>query len=108
MLQRHLTLLSLVLRVQRQAERLQTVRQRLLGWWDRTRMRRQERLRVLAGKLDALSPLAILARGYAICFALPERRVLKAAAEAAAGSRVAVRLHDGELTCLVQAAQGER
>jgi exodeoxyribonuclease VII large subunit len=108
MLQRHLALLSPVVRVERQAERLQAERQRLLTWWDRTRMRREERVRVLAGKLDALSPLAILARGYAICFALPERRILKAAAAVEAGARVAVRLHHGELTCLVQAARGDR
>jgi exodeoxyribonuclease VII large subunit len=108
MLQRHLALLSPAARVERQAERLQTLQQRLLGWWDRSHLRREERVRFLAGKLDALSPLAILARGYAICFALPRRRVLKAAGEAAVGSQVAVRLQQGELTCLVQAAQGER
>ena len=108
MLQRHLVLLSPAARMQRQAERLQTLRQRMLGWWDRTHMRREERVRILAGKLDALSPLAILARGYAICFALPQRRILKAAEEAVTGSQVAVRLHQGELTCLVQAVRGER
>ncbi len=107
MLQRHLAVLSPVARVEHQAERLQNLRQRLLGWWDRSHMRREERVRLLAGKLDALSPLAILARGYAICFALPQRRILKSAAEAAAGSQVAVRLQQGELTCLVQAARGE-
>jgi exodeoxyribonuclease VII large subunit len=107
MLHRHLALLSPEARVERQAERLQALQQRLQGWWDRTQVRREESLRLLAGKLDALSPLAILARGYAICFALPERRILKAAAEAAAGSQVAVRLQRGELTCLVRAARGE-
>jgi exodeoxyribonuclease VII large subunit len=107
MLQRHLAALSPVSRVERQAERLRTLRQRLRGWWDRSHMRREERVRILAGKLDALSPLAILARGYAICFALPERRILKSAAEAPAGSEVAVRLQQGELSCLVRAAHGE-
>jgi len=65
-------------------------------------MRRGERLRVLSGKLESLSPLRILARGYSICFRLPDRAVLKTAKEAAVGSEVAVRLHEGELQCLIQ------
>jgi exodeoxyribonuclease VII large subunit len=69
-----------------------------------TRMRRQERLKVLAGKLEALSPLAILGRGYSICWSLPGRHVVKAATEVRVGSEVAVRLHHGELRCLVQGA----
>jgi exodeoxyribonuclease VII large subunit len=80
------------------------LRQRLHAWWGMTRMQRQERLKVLAGKLETLSPLAILARGYSICWSLPGRSVVKAAAEVRVGSEVAVRLHHGELTCLVQGA----
>jgi exodeoxyribonuclease VII large subunit len=67
-------------------------------------MIRQERLRVLAGKLETLSPLAILGRGYSICFSLPSRRVLKSAAGIRVGSEIAVRLHRGELRCVVQGA----
>ncbi|MBI2164239.1 MAG: exodeoxyribonuclease VII large subunit, partial [candidate division NC10 bacterium] len=62
MLARHLGVLSPVAQVRRQAERLQGLRQRLLAWWDLARMLRQERLKVLAGKLETLSPLSILAR----------------------------------------------
>ena len=64
-----------------------------------------ERLRVLAGKLESLSPLNILARGYSICFRLPERMALRSAHEAGVGAEVAVRLHEGELRCLVQGVQ---
>jgi len=102
MLGRHLALLSPVAQVRRQAERLGGVRQRLAAWWRMARMLKQERLKVLVGKLESLSPLAILARGYSICFALPNRRILKAAADAAVGSQVAVRLHRGELQCVVR------
>lgn len=102
MLGRHLAVLSPAAQVQRQGERLRALHQRLQAWWGVTRMRRQEGLKVLAGKLDSLSPLGILARGYSICFALPGRQVLKAAADAAIGSAVAVRLHRGELQCLVR------
>ncbi len=102
MLHRHLGVLSPAANVRRQAERLEGLRQRLMAWWGLTRMVRQERMRVLAGKLETLSPLGILARGYSICFSLPDRHVLKAATEVPAGSAVAVRLHRGELLCLVQ------
>jgi exodeoxyribonuclease VII large subunit len=104
MLGRHLIVLSPVARVRSQAERLRGLRQRLHAWWAAARMIRQERLRVLAGKLETLSPLAILGRGYSICFSLPSRRVLKSAAGIRVGSEIAVRLHRGELRCVVQGA----
>jgi exodeoxyribonuclease VII large subunit len=104
MLGRHLGALSPVARVRHQAERLRGLQHRLAARWGLAQMIRRERLKFLAGKLDSLSPLGILARGYSICFALPARHILKAAAEASVGSEVAVRLHRGELRCLVQGA----
>lgn len=104
MLGRHLGVLSPEAQVRRQAERLRGLTQRLHAWWGMTRMRRQERMKVLVGKLETLSPLAILARGYSICWSLPGRHVVKAAGEVRIGSEVAVRLHRGELTCVVQGA----
>jgi exodeoxyribonuclease VII large subunit len=104
MLGRHLAVLSPAAQVRSQAERLRGLTQRLHAWWGMARMQRQERLKVLAGKLETLSPLAILARGYSICWSLPGRHVVKAAAEVGIGSEVAVRLHRGELRCLVQGA----
>ena len=104
MLGRHLAVLSPAAQVRSQAERLRGLTQRLHAWWGMARMQRQERLKVLAGKLETLSPLAILARGYSICWSLPDRHVVKAAAEVRVGSEVAVRLHRGELRCLVQGA----
>jgi exodeoxyribonuclease VII large subunit len=104
MLGRHLGVLSPVAQVRRQAERLRGLRQRLFAWWGLARMLRQERVRVLTGKLETLSPLSILARGYSICFSLPGRHLVKAAADVRVGSEVAIRLHRGELRCLVQGA----
>ena len=53
-------------------------------------------LAVLAGTLDALSPLRVLSRGYAMV--TKEGRVLKSAGEAAPGDKVAIRLAEGELS----------
>jgi exodeoxyribonuclease VII large subunit len=103
MLGRHLLLLSPVTRLARQADRLQDLRRRLEAWWALFRTVRSERLARAAATLESLSPLGILGRGYSICFALPSRRILKATTEVNTGSAVAVRLHQGELECVVQA-----
>jgi exodeoxyribonuclease VII large subunit len=104
MLARHLALLNPAVRISRQQERCAVLTQRLSAWWELSRRRRHERLGLLAGKLESLSPLGILGRGYSICFALPGRTILTRAADAAAGSEVAVRLHEGELQCVVRRA----
>jgi exodeoxyribonuclease VII large subunit len=108
MLQRHLGLLNPVAQTERHRERLEALRRRLGAWWALFHLARRERLGRAAGRLEALSPLGILARGYSICFALPTRRVVKELSGAPVGSQIAVRLHAGELTCLVQAADAGR
>ncbi len=102
MLGRHLLLLSPAAHLARQAERLQGLRRRLGAWWALFRTVRGERLARAAAKLESLSPLGILARGYSICFAVPGRRVVKTTAEVVPGATLAVRLHRGELDCVVQ------
>ncbi len=51
-----------------------------------------------AASLDALSPLAVLGRGYAVV-ATPDGRVVKLASQVSAGDPVRVRLHEGRLEC---------
>lgn len=58
-----------------------------------------------AGKLDALSPLAVLARGYALV-ETPEGTLVRDAAEVAPGSALHVRLHRGALEVEVRATLG--
>lgn len=60
-----------------------------------------QRLAALAGRLDALSPLAVLSRGY--CIARDAGgRVLKEAAATAPGEQVEIMLHKGQLRCRVE------
>jgi exodeoxyribonuclease VII large subunit len=56
----------------------------------------------LAARLDALSPLSVLSRGYAIALHEPSGRALLRAGDARPGDRVRLRLHEGELLTRVE------
>jgi exodeoxyribonuclease VII large subunit len=64
------------------------------------------RLELAAGRLNTLSPLAILQRGFAIC-RNPEGLILRDAASVAVDERVDVRLAQGELICRVEQTKQE-
>ncbi len=61
---------------------------------------RRARAELAMGRLHALSPLAILGRGYAICRSM-ENVILRDAAQTRPGEDVQVRLARGELVCRV-------
>jgi exodeoxyribonuclease VII large subunit len=64
------------------------------------------RLSVAAAALDAMSPLAVLGRGYAL--AHDERgKLLREARTVKTGERVRVQLSRGALRCLVEEVEGE-
>lgn len=49
------------------------------------------------GKLDALSPLAILDRGYSICSKLPEGQIVRSVEDVSIGDALKVLFRDGEV-----------
>lgn len=57
-----------------------------------------ERFAVAVGKLESLSPLAVLSRGYAIAFDR-DGRIIKRAETVAIGEQVRVCVADGEIVC---------
>jgi len=59
-------------------------------------------LAILAGQLQALSPLATLARGYSICTTPDGRKVIRDAESVKKGDRLSVLLLRGKLQCLVE------
>jgi exodeoxyribonuclease VII large subunit len=57
-----------------------------------------------AGRLDSLSPLAVLSRGYSLT-RTPEGRIVRSWREIGAGDAVHVLLHEGSLDCRVDATR---
>ncbi|HEU5322832.1 MAG TPA: exodeoxyribonuclease VII large subunit, partial [Methylomirabilota bacterium] len=66
--------------------------------------RQRHRLGAAAGRLDSLSPLAVLGRGYSLT-RTPAGRVVRSWREVAAGDDVRVLLHEGSLECRVAATR---
>jgi len=64
-------------------------------------IQRQKVIGVL-GKLDSLSPLSILQRGYSITRKIPTLKILRNAVDVREGDKVEVRLHQGTLLCGVE------
>jgi exodeoxyribonuclease VII large subunit len=89
--------------------RLEGIRTRLVGATGRLagavagrRHRADAVLRGSAARLAALSPLAVLGRGYAVCWNADRTAVIRNAAQASPGDRVRVTLGKGELDCEVR------
>lgn len=99
---RHLQLLNPLERVKWQRERLQegalalhvTMNHRLALW--------RGELRTAVAKLDSLSPLAILARGYSVCRRLPDFSIVTRATVVEENGRVEVLLAQGGLICRIE------
>ena len=68
---------------------------RLVSRMEALSKQRELRLGAISGKLDSLSPLAVLSRGYSAVFT-PEGRVVKNAADLSVGDDVIMKMNDGE------------
>ncbi|KOB02615.1 exodeoxyribonuclease [Xanthomonas arboricola] len=86
---------------------LATLQQRLRALHPQAAMQRrlqhdQLRLRSLARSLEAVSPLATVARGYAIVTRPADGSVVRSAAEVSAGERLRAQLADGSIEVRVE------
>jgi exodeoxyribonuclease VII large subunit len=66
--------------------------------------RARHRLGGAVGRLDSLSPLAVLARGYSLTRA-PSGEIVRSVRQVAVGDEVSVLLSEGSLTCRVNATR---
>jgi exodeoxyribonuclease VII large subunit len=96
------------------AQRLRELRRRLaeLGLRlgsavQRAHERGAARLAGLAGRLDALSPLAVLGRGYALASRESDGRLLRKPAEVSPGDAILLRLAKGRIRATVRESDGE-
>jgi exodeoxyribonuclease VII large subunit len=91
---------ALLQRVARRRDDLRSASAALDDCADRMLASRRESLRTAARHLDALSPLAALARGYAVPIS-PEGRLLRSRSEFAEGDPFRLRVRDGTIACRV-------
>jgi len=78
-------------------------------YWDRigihvskTLKLKRERVEGIMGRLDALSPINVLKRGYSITRTLPELKIVREADLLCPGNKINVRLFKGEILCRVE------
>jgi len=64
----------------------------------------REKVASLAARLDSLSPLAVLSRGYSVTTRFDSGEVIRNAAEVAVGDLLSTRLLSGELVSRVESA----
>ena len=90
------------LRVEYARIRVNNAEERFIGAMRSLSARDTARLAVLSARLNALSPLATLARGYAIVSDAAKGNTIKYARDAGMGQRLDIRLQDGSLRCEVK------
>lgn len=65
---------------------------------------RQAAMAEVAAKLDSLSPLAVLARGYGIAY--HKNKILRNSTDVGLGDLIKLKLHKGSLDCSVEKVEG--
>jgi exodeoxyribonuclease VII large subunit len=65
------------------------------------------RLSMLAARLDSLSPLSSLARGYSIVKSKKDDTLVKSVVGLREGDRLEINVQDGNIDCVVEAVRGE-
>lgn len=65
------------------------------------------RLATVSARIDSMSPLAVLGRGYAVCWNADRTAIIREAGAVSAGQDVRVTLHRGELFCEVKESPGK-
>ena len=89
-------------RIREFQQRLDEQHHRLTTAFRNYLVRKRGRFETFVGKLESLSPLALLARGYAICRDAETLHTIKTVTQVEIGQNVLVRVSEGELFCEVK------
>lgn len=99
--------LDLGQRLPRIRVRLESLAQSLSRAISMRRIEHRRQLERVVARLESLSPLGVLARGFAVCWNDTRTRIVRKSTEVEVGDTVRVKLHDGELRCDVTEAKQE-
>ncbi len=88
-------------RVEEGTVRMDTARRDLFRFMQHAVHRKQQLWKEVVGRLDSLSPMAVLSRGYSITKVLPTGAILRDAGSVTPGDAVEIILASGELACTV-------
>jgi len=92
-------------RLERDGEALGRVSSRIRSSARRLLDRHESRYGLAAARLEDLSPLGILARGYSATFTDDGHTVVRSVNQVAPGDRVVVRVADGRVGCMVETTE---
>jgi exodeoxyribonuclease VII large subunit len=95
-------------RLARTRGRLATLDAQLLAGIQRRQQRTTAHFSASVGRLHSLSPLAVLGRGYAVCWDGARARIIRRAADVSTGDAVRVTLGEGEIACDVTRVEPDR
>ena len=93
--------------LEREKEKFEDFHIRLFRGIETVTQTNKEKFISWAGKLEALSPLKVLERGYSITFLLPSLKILRESKEVEKGAEVKVKLWKGSLFCQVLKKEDE-
>ena len=68
----------------------------------------QKSAALVSSRLEALSPLAVMARGYSVARTVPGKKILRSVAEAKAGDLIETVVRDGSLFSAVEKAERKK
>ena len=89
-------------------QRVDFLKHRLVASMEKTLGEKQNHLANLAGRLNTVSPLATLSRGYSICFDPTTETIIRDTAQVTPGDPIMIRLNRGSLRSRVEEILNEK
>jgi exodeoxyribonuclease VII large subunit len=95
-------------RIYQERMRLDLLNKSLLRGLKEGMTRNSAKLSMLAGKLDVLSPLSIMSRGYSIVTSMEKGGLVKSVRDVGKGEKIQISVSDGRINCtVVNVAEGD-